>query len=403
MNLTFRYKARNREGEQVQGTIERESIHQAVGTLRHKGYLVTEIKAPKTAIGLARLNFRPGASSRELALFCRQLATMSGAGLKLVTALGIIVEQHPNPRLRQAVSQLRKDLVGGSQLTGALKGQPGIFPTVLVHMVAAGETGGILDAVLGWMADHFEKEQKLQEKIKGALTYPGVVALVAIAAVVFLAIFVLPTFSNLFISSGLSLPWPTRLLLFVSQCIIGRGHWLVGGGTLVILLGTLFVKTDKGRHYRDRLLLTLPGVGKIILRVGLARICRTMGTLLAGGVPLLTALSVVKDTGGNQVISRFLGDVEIGIRKGSNLSALLADCPLFPPMMVQMVDVGEKTGTLSEMLVQTANYYEQETDYVLTRFSTLLEPVLILVVSGLVGFIVISIMLPLIELVTIVG
>jgi len=282
MNSTFIYQARDPSGKRVRGTIESDSIHQAVDALRHRGYLVIEIKAKRPGLGLPGMNFRSGASGNELALFCRQLATMSRAGLELVTALEIIKEQHPNPYLRQAVSLLREDLVGGRQLSEALRGQPRIFPAVLVHMVAAGEMGGILDDVLEWMAHHFEKEQNLREKVKGALTYPAVIALVAVAAIVFLVAFVLPTFSNLFISSGLSLPWPTRLLLSSSQFITKKWYWLVGGALLILPLGSLYLKTDKGWYHKDRVLLALPRVGPILLRVGLARICRARRQLQVG-------------------------------------------------------------------------------------------------------------------------
>lgn len=404
MTPSFIYRARNQRGKRIKGTIEADSIHQAVSRLREKGYLVTDIRAQRPGIGLGGgLPFRRGGSSGELALFCRQLATMSTAGLELAPTLRIIKEQHPNPRLRRAVSVLEGDLSGGSLLSEALGRQPRIFPPVLVHMVKAGETGGILDDVLDWMAHYFEREQRLQEKIRGALTYPGVVTLVSLAAVFFLVAFVLPSFTNLFLASGLSLPWPTRLLLGASQLISGSWYWLVGGTLLILLALYLYLQTEGGSLCKDRLLLTLPGVGSVLLQVDLARICRTTGTLLAAGVPLLTALSVVKNTAGNRVITQALKEVEVGVQKGLSPSDLFAANSIFPPMVVQMVTAGEKTGTLPRMLVQVSAYYEQEVDFILARFSSLLEPVLVLLVSGIVGFIVISIMLPLISLVTVLG
>ena len=218
----------------------------------------------------------------------------------------------------------------------------------------------------GWLITL--KRNKIYGKGEGALTYPAVIALVAVAAIVFLVAFVLPTFSNLFISSGLSLPWPTRLLLSSSQFITKKWYWLVGGALLILPLGSLYLKTDKGWYHKDRVLLALPRVGPILLRVGLARFCRALGTLLTGGVPLLTALGVVKNTAGNRVVTQALGEVERGVEKGSGLSALFASHPVFPKMMVQMVAVGEKTGSLSGMLLQIADYYEGEIDYVLAGF-----------------------------------
>jgi type IV pilus assembly protein PilC len=403
MAPAFIYKACTQRGDRVRGIIMGSDEYQAVSTLRARGYLVTEIKKKGQDFQLPIAGLWSGLSSKELALFCRQLATMLAAGLSLVKGLEILEKQHLSKRMRETVGKIRQELINGWQLSEALRRQPHLFPAALVHMVAAGETGGVLEEVMARMAQHFEKEHNLRERVKGALTYPVVVTLLALGAVVFLITYVLPTFSALFASSGLALPWPTRTLLFFSDFISGNWQWL-GGSCILLLLGTLwYMRTEGGSRWRDRFFLALPAVGPVLQGIALSRFCRTLGTLLSGGVPLLPALDVAKNTADNQVINQALGQVQAGIKEGSELATLLKDYPVFPEMMIQMVKVGEETGALPDLLIRIADYYEWEVDSFLKRLSSLLEPALTVAVAGFVGFIVISIMLPLLDLVLVVG
>jgi len=399
----FLYKAYTRQGEGIRGTIASSDEYRAVADLRAQGYLVTDIKRLGREFRLSLPGFRAGLSSRELALLCRQLATMLTAGLPLVKALEILEKQLLSKKMRVAVAKIKEELIQGWQLSEALRKQPQLFPAALVHMVAAGEAGGVLAEVLSRMAQYYKKEYNLQERARGALTYPVVVTLLALGAVIFLVTYVLPTFSHLFASSGLALPWPTRVLLNLTGFIVGNWQWL-GGSCLLLLLGALgYLRTEKGSFWRDRLLLALPVLGPLVQGIALSRFCRTLGTLLSGGVPLLPALAVVKNTADNQVISRALGEVQHGVKKGAELASLLQVYPFFPELMIQMVKVGEETGDLPNLLIRIADYYEGEVDAFLKGFSSLLEPVLTVAVAGLVGFIVISIMLPLLDLVLVVG
>ena len=403
MAPTFTYRARSNRGDQIRGTIVSSDEYQAVSALRAQGYLVTEIKRKGQDFRLPTPGLGAGLTSKELALFCRQLATMLLAGLTLVKALEILEKQHLSKNMREAVAIIKEELISGWQLSETMEKQPQLFPAALVHMVAAGETGGVLAEVLARMAQYYEKEHNLRERARGALSYPALVTLLTLGAVVFLVSYVLPTFAHLFASSGLALPWPTRLLLSVSGFIAGHWQWLGGGSFLLLLGALLYLRTEEGSSRRDRLLLALPVIGPLLQGIALSRFSRTLGTLLSGGVPLLPALEVVKNTADNRALNRALGQVQAGIREGAELAALLKDYSLFPEMMIQMVKVGEETGELPAMLIRIADYYEWEIDASLKRFSSLLEPVLTVAVAGLVGFVVISIMLPLLDLVLIVG
>ena len=303
--------------------------------------------------------------------------------------------------MREAVAIIKEELISGWQLSETMEKQPQLFPAALVHMVAAGNRG-VLAEVLARIAQYYEKEHNLR-KGPGGPQLSALVTLLTLGAVVFLVSYVLPTFAHLFAISGLALPWPTRLLLSVSGFIAGHWQWLGGGSFLLLLGALLYLRTEEGSSRRDRLLLALPVIGPLLQGIALSRFSRTLGTLLSGGVPLLPALEVVKNTADNRALNRALGQVQAGIREGAELAALLKEYSLFPEMMIQMVKVGEETGELPAMLIRIADYYEWEIDASLKRFSSLLEPVLTVAVAGLVGFVVISIMLPLLDLVLIVG
>ncbi len=401
MSQTYVYRARTRSGREVQGTIISPDAQQAADRLREEGYLITSMRSRRVHLDLSRwFTSPPGA--RDLGLFCNQMATMLRAGLSLVNVLGVLESQTTNRLLREAAGAMREEVTEGTGITEAFNQHSRVFPPVLVHMVEAGETGGILDSVLDRMAQHFDKEYSLRQKVQGAMTYPAIVALVAIVAVVFLVSFVVPTFAVMFEDAGVPLPWPTRVLLGISGFMGSNWYWFVpllsaaGMGALSLL------RRPRGRRFRDRFLFRMPLFGPLLQKVATARFCRTLGMLLDSGIGVITALTVVKNTAGNVVITEAVDQVQEGVQKGEGLSQLLNDTGVFPPMVVQMVGGGEESGNLDQMLSRVADYFEQEVDHSVSRLSTLVEPVLIFIVAFIVGFIVISIVLPMFDLTTVI-
>jgi type IV pilus assembly protein PilC len=401
---SFIYLARTRNGEKVKGTIISSDMRQAGERLRAQGYFVTGLQLKRHLFECVSLRaFSQRVSAKDLALFCHQLSTMLYAGLPLVRACTIIEGQHHNPHFRRVIGAVKRDLISGNELAETMAKQVRVFPGVLVHMVAAGEAVGALDQMLEWMAEHFEKEHGMGERVKAALAYPGVIALVAVVAVFFLVTFVLPTFSNLFSGSGLPLPWPTRMLLLFSNYVIRFWIPCLGGIPLVLIAVVRYCTTTQGKMLKDKTLLYLPFIGAILKKLSITRFCRTLGTLLQGGIPLLSALDIGKNAAGNQVIVKAIANIRGEIQRGQDMASLFEQSGIFSDMAVQLVRVGEETATLDRMLLRIAAHHDQEVDYSLTHLASLLEPIMVLLAAVVVGFIVISIMLPMLDLVTVIG
>ncbi|BCV21813.1 type II secretion system F family protein [Moorella sp. Hama-1] len=399
--MTFAYRGRDTRGEAVQGTIEAGNQELAVRELRGRGIFITACR-PAAGTGIRprdwRQFLRRRVSRRDLALFCRQLATMLGAGLPIVSALQILQKQLDNSTLRESTAALLGELEAGEALYRALEHQPRVFPPIFVYTVEAGELGGTLDETLEHLAEHLEREHEVEEKVKSALTYPAVVSLVAVGAVMFLLTYVLPTFQNMLASMQVPLPWPTRLVLGMSSTL--RWAWPV-------LLVTLAVATysfwrwqqgPNGRYQLDRLLLRLPVFGPVMQKAVLSRFSRTLGTLIHSGVPVLSALAVVRRTVGNAVVAGAVARAEESVRDGQSLAAPLEASGVFPPMVVEMIAVGEETGALDALLAKISSCYDREVGETVTRLSSLIEPVLILTLGGIIGLVVISVLMPVFSL-----
>ncbi len=402
MPRNFSYKAKDRAGQVITGTLAADSEAAVAAFIRDKGCFVTQIKpaadgGQETYRGMVNL-FNP-VGVKDLSLFCRQFATMIGAGLSFTVSLGVLAEQTGNPRLREAAKDLLAKVQGGESLSRSMRDHPGVFPDIMVSMVEAGEVGGVLDIVFDRLASHFEKEHKLNASVKSALTYPAVVLCFAGLVVVFILTFVMPRFVEMFASLQVKLPAPTLALIAVSNFLQHYGLLLAAGLLAVVYGLVLYARRPRGRELLDLLVLHAPVFGPLMRTVAAARFCRTLSTLLHGGVPIITAIEAVKKTTGNQIMINAISAAQTGVREGAGLAATLGASGVFPPMVVQMAAIGEETGELDKMLEKVADFYESEVDDTISRLSSLLQPILIGILGTVIGAIVVAVLLPIFNLV----
>ena len=401
MAKTFAYKAKDRNGEVLMGSILAENESAVAIHIREKGYFITQIKEEGGISSFnAFIDNLRSISLKEISIVCRLFATMIDAGLPLVSSLNVLIEQTDNPRIKKALQDVYKKVKEGETLSRSLGDHPTIFPNLMVNMVEAGEVGGVLDTVLNRLASHFEKEHKMNEKIKSAMTYPAVVSVMAMLSVVFILTFVLPTFVQMFDNMKMELPLLTRILLAISSVLRSYAPILV----VLAVAGAYGLKIayqrEQTRQIIDALVLKIPVIGMLSRKVGIARFSRTLSTLLHGGVPIITALEVVQKTIGNHSMMKALEQAQGGIKEGMGLALTLAQSKVFTPMVVQMVSIGEESGTLDKMLEKIADFYESDVDDMVSRLSSIIEPVIIGVLGVVIGLIVIAIMIPLFDVIT---
>ncbi len=401
----YAYKGLTAHGQGVSGVIDAESPRDAHVSLRRRGIFPTQITeervaatapATHTTVRVAALFER--VSAPELALLTRQLATLAGAGLPLVESLSTLIEQLEHPVLKRTLSHVRQQVREGRSLADALRSHPRIFSEIYVNMVRAGEESGALEIVLSRLADYTEGQARLLRSVQSALTYPLLMMLVAGAILLFLLAYVVPQITRLFSDTGQVLPVMTRILLGVSSflAVYWWGPLLFVG--LGILGGMRLVRTTRGREWYDRVLLGLPWVGRLLQRVSVARFARTLSTLLASGVPILTALHIVKALMSNSLLRRAVEEARTSVQAGEGLATPLKRSGLFPALLIQMVAVGERSGELETMLARAADAYDEEVAIALSRLTSLLEPLTILVMGGVVLYIVLAILLPIFQL-----
>ncbi|BBL78619.1 phytochrome sensor protein [Rubrobacter xylanophilus] len=391
----FAYKARDRRGRLVRDTVEGSDPMAVAAALRSQGLLVIEVK--EQGIGQKDL-LEPFKRVRlgDLVVFTRQLATMINAGLPIVRALHILAEQTTNKKLRDVVEKVRADVEAGMALSEALERHPEVFGRLYVEMVRAGEVGGVLDQVLLRVASQLEKDQELRRKIKSALAYPAVVLVAAVLAAAFMLIFIVPIFARMFEDLGGTLPLPTRIAMGVSDLLTGFGGLalagaLAGGGFLFVR----WIRTEEGRKVWGRAVLRIPlRIGDTVQKGVLARFARTLGSLVAAGVPILQAIEITATSSGNWVVENALLKSRDAIREGQPLHRPLEGEGVFPPMVTRMVAIGEETGDLEGMLGKIADFYESEVEAAVKALTSIIEPVMIVVVGGIVGGIIISMYLP---------
>jgi type IV pilus assembly protein PilC len=418
----YNYIALDSRGSETKGSIEVASQNEAIGRVKEMGLFPTKIteaekvqektagkKAAKSAKGGKRgggnINIRiPGfggkVKPKVLTTFTRQLATLVDAGLPLLRGLRVLEKQERNATLKSILGKLALSIEGGSTFSEGLAQHPKVFNRLFVNMVKAGELGGVLEVVLKRLAEFSEKAQKIKGKVKAALFYPIAVLIVATAIMILLMVFVVPKFKDVFAGMGMKLPGFTLFVMAMSEMI--KDHIIETAGILVVLVicFLFFIRTKFGRLVWDKCKLKMPAVGPVISKVAISRFCRTLGTLVSSGVPILQALTIVKETAGNVVISNAVVRVHESVKEGETITAPLEGSGVFPPMVVSMVDVGEQTGALPEMLLKIADNYDEEVDNAVAAMTSLLEPIMIVFLAVIVGSIVIAMFLPLINMIS---
>jgi type IV pilus assembly protein PilC len=391
---TYAWVGRTRNGQVIKGERAADSPEALTDSLRKEQILVTQVgPAARKEQRFKRIN------DKSLAVFTRQFSVMIDAGLPLVQCLELLAKEEPDKRLAHAIDQVRQDVEGGSSLNEALQKRPYAFDALYTNMVAAGEAGGILDVILKRLSDFIEKQAKLKSQVRSAMIYPIAVLSIAVIVVFVILWKVIPTFTALFEGLGATLPFATRVVIWMSKkAIIGMPFAIVGG----LALGYMFRRyyaTPAGRMRVDALLLRMPLIGKIFRKVAVARFCRTLSTLMSSGVPILDGLDITAKTSGNAVVETAIKAVRGRIERGETIAQPLRETGVFPPMVAQMIGAGESTGALDTMLAKIADFYEDEVDVAVAGLLTILEPALICVLGVIVGGIVISMYLPLFELI----
>jgi len=395
----FVYQGRSANGMQ-NGEIEASDRSAAVGELRRRAILVTKI-AEKSA---PRVTFKFGGkvSDKEMAIFTRQFSTMIDAGLPLVQCLNILAEQSDSKTLRSVTSQVARNVEGGSTLADALRRHPRTFDDLFTNLVEVGEAGGILDVVLQRLSAYIEKAAALKRKVKAAMVYPSAIIGVAIMVVIFMLTFVIPTFAQMFKDLGADLPLPTKVVLWLSTFVRTYILLIIAAMVGCVLALRSYYRTEGGRATIDALMLKLPIFGTLIRKVAVARFTRTLGTLVQSGVPILDGLRITARTAGNKVVEKAVLQCRAAVTEGTTLAEPLRVSGVFPPMVTQMISVGEQTGALDAMLSKIADFYDDEVDTAVSTLTSLLEPIMIVFLGVVVGGLVVAMYLPIFKLVTLV-
>jgi len=400
MPTTFKWTGKTPKGTVQQGEMSAETREDVITALRKQGIIptiVSEKTVPTFKLGgFSRVK---KIKDRDIIVFTRQFASMYNAGIPIVQGLDIMSKQTENKALRETISKVKSDVESGTTLADAMKRHPKAFDDLYVNLVAAGEQGGVLDSVLQRLAVYIEKAMKLKKKVKGAMIYPSVVLFIATFVVAIIMVFVIPVFAKVFGEMGVALPIPTRM-------VIGLSNFLSGIGGLIIFLSIVglviafrqYRKTQNGRMVTDKLFLRIPVIGDLIRKVAVARFSRTLGTLINSGVPILDGLEICAKSAGNKVVEKVVYEVKRDVASGKTVAEPLGKSDVFPPMVVQMISVGESTGSLDQMLAKVADFYDDEVDNSVQNLTVLLEPALMVFLGVVIGFIVVALYLPIFKL-----
>jgi type IV pilus assembly protein PilC len=400
MAESFAYKVRTREGRVLDGKMEADGEAAVANRLRSQGLVPIQIAKESKVNMKMEIRLRPPkVKLKDLAVFSRQFATMINSGLSLIRALNILAEQTENDLLATTIKSLTDDVQRGSSLSAAMSKHPKVFTKLFVSMVRAGETGGQLDTVLLRVAENYEADYRLRQEVKSAMTYPVVVAGIAVILVSVMLMFIVPTFANMFTDLGGELPLPTKILLSLSK----QAKILIPLSVVLSIVGFVAYKKARAKNAdvrlkADKLKLKVPIFGKLFLKVALSRFSRTLGLLLRAGVPVLQALDIVSDTTGNEVITRATLDVKDSVRSGESMATPLERHDVFPPMVVQMISVGEDTGALDAMLDKVADFYDQEVKSTTEQLTSMIEPVMIAVLGAIVGSMIVALYMPMFKI-----
>ena len=400
--MTYAYKVRDRQGKVVTGTLEAESVSIVAGKLRSMGYVPVSIESNETNLSAKEIKI-PGFSGRiklkEVAVFSRQFATMINSGLTLLRALSILADQTESKELSRIIGEIRKDVERGSSLSAALAKHPKAFSRLYVAMVRSGETGGSLDTVLLRLATTIEQQVNLRRKVKSAMTYPIVVGVIVLLILTAMLIFVVPMFKGMYADLDAKLPLPTLVLLTASNIMKKFFPLVILGGAGGVYAIKRYVKTPDGRRRWDAYKLKAPVFGQLAHKTALARFSRSLAALVRAGVPILDALEIVSETAGNTVVAEAVADTQAAVKAGESLAKPLEAHPVFPPMVTQMIAVGEETGALDELLEKIADFYDAEVEATVDALTSLIEPLLIVVMGVTVGGMVIALYMPMFSII----
>jgi len=394
----YLYWARTKRGKKVRGQLEAPDEKMALAQLKKRNLTILKLRPKPKDLSEYVSFLKPKVRRKDVVIFTRQFSTMINSGLPLLQGLGILADQCENPTFKEILRDVAKSVEGGSSLSEAMKKYPHIFDDLYTNLVAAGELGGVLDRTLQRLAEHMEKAERLKAKVKGAMVYPAVVMSVAVLVIAVIMIFVIPVFEKMFGEMGAQLPPPTLIVIGMSRFIKGNIHFIIGAIILLFFIFRAYRKSKKGRRQTDALSLKLPIFGPLIKKVAVARFTRTLGTMLSSGVPILDALNVVSKTAGNVILEEVIMEVKQSVAEGQNISEPLAESELFPPMVVQMIAVGEATGAMDTMLEKIADFYDQEVDDAVSALTSMMEPLLMVFLGTTIGGLVISMYLPIFKM-----
>jgi type IV pilus assembly protein PilC len=398
----FSYKARDRQGKIITGKLEADNEALVSQRLREMGYFIIEVQEEKVSLRKKEIRiFKPKVKAKDITVFTRQFATMINAGLPLVKCLSILAEQTESPVLTSVISDVQHEVEMGRSLSEALSKHPNVFKELYTSMVKAGEIGGVLDDVLLRVASTLESEGEIRRKIKSAMTYPIAMLGVSLVLLLVMLVFVVPIFEKMFKDMGATLPFLTKFVMNVSHFLVS----IKGVGVIVLLVVAIiflrrWTKTPAGRHKLDAAKLKLPIFGSLFHKMSLSRFSRTLGTLVSSGVPILQALEITSNTVGNALVAEAVESVRAGVKEGDSIARPLGQSPLFPPMVTQMLAIGEETGALDTMLNKVSDFYDSEVSTTVESMTSLLEPVLMVFLGVIVGTIVISLYMPIFSLIS---
>jgi type IV pilus assembly protein PilC len=399
----FLWEGTTKKGEAKKGEMEAADELAVRALLRRQGFKSMEVRQKPKDLEEYLPFLQGGVKEKEVVVFCRIFATMISAGLPLIQCLGLLADQEQNKAFSKIIRTVKEDIEGGTSLTDALKKHPKVFDDLFTNLIAAGEAGGILDLVLGRLSTYLEKAMKLKAQVKSAMTYPIAVLVISIAVVTLLLLKVIPVFQKMFEGMGGELPGPTAMVVAMSE-FVQSYWWIIFGILAAVIVGVIqFYKTEKGRWMMDSAMLKAPIFGPVLKKVAVARFSRTLSTMMSSGVPILEGLNIVSKTAGNVVIEAALIKTRQSISEGQSIAEPLSQTDIFPPMVVQMIAVGEATGALDAMLNKIADFYDEEVDAAVAGLTALIEPIRMVFLGGVVGGMIIAMYLPIFKMASVVG
>lgn len=396
---TYRYIALTQLGEQIKGTYSAENSEEVISMLRENSYYPVEVDLVDESKNID-FSFFKKVKTKDISIFCRQFYTMLNAGITLMECLDILKVQTENKNLRKTIASVYEELQKGSTFYEALKKYNNIFPDLFINMVKAGEASGNLDVIMERMSVHYEKENKVKNQVQSAMVYPILISIVSIIVVLLLLTFVMPMFVGMFEGSGAQLPLPTRILLSISNALKKFWYIFLGLLALIVYATKVYFSTSSGRLILDRFKLSIPIIKNSTRKVLTSRFTRTLSTLLSSGVPLMEALDIVSNVVGNIIVSNGLKSAKDDLRQGHDLSTPIKKIGVFSPMVISMIRIGEESGTLDEILDKTADFFDEEVETSLKKLTTLLEPLMIIIMAIVIGAIVIAMILPMFDMFT---